>query len=184
VVDFLKKNFIIGLVLVLCFILFISAGAAGEGSEVVVGSIGFFGVIALLPLFLYLVVSEAIARREEVHLRSEIAEDIGSQEIAEQPESERPAMVSDQGISPPPPKDAVDKDFIEGLRAEQLDVPDRVSNVPEDEHPEHSHDLIGGLGDKGPARTEEEIVGSQEKESEKKKEDDDSEEEKDTKEEE
>jgi hypothetical protein len=177
VVYFLKKNYIIGFVLVLCFILFISAGAAGEGSEEVVGSVGFFGVVALLPLFLYLVLLESKTRREEARVRTQIKEEVVSQEVMEQPKG--PAMVGGLGMPPPPPKDEIDRDFIEGLRAKQLDIPDRIDHVPENE----SHELIGGLGEEKPTRPEGETDDSQEKESERKKEDSNSEKEQEKKEE-
>ncbi len=139
-VYFLKKNYIIGLVLVLCFILFISAGVAGEGSEVVVGSVGFFGMVALLPLFLYLVLLESKTRREEVMVRTQIREEIVSQEVLEQ--SQGPPVVTGLGMPPhPQKKEEIDWDYIESLRAQQLDIPDKVNHVPEEE----SHDLTGGL---------------------------------------
>ena len=163
-VYFLKKNYIIGLVLLLCFILFISAGAAGEGSEVAVGSVGFFGVVALLPLFLYLVISESRARREEARVISEIREEVASQPVAQQ--QAPPVPISGLGLAPPPQKDEIDSDFIESIRAEHLDIPDRVNHIPEEE----SHDLIGGLEEKEPAHPEGETDDSQEKESEKEEE--------------
>jgi hypothetical protein len=177
VVYFLKKNYIIGLVLLLCFILFISAGAAGEGSEVAVGSVGFFGVVALLPLFLYLLFSEIKARKEEVMVRTQIKEEIASQEIREQPQG--PPLVTGLGLAPPPQKDEIDRDFIESIRSEHLDIPDWVNHVQEEE----SHDLIGGLEEKEPTHPEGETEDSQEKEIERKKEDSDSEEEQEKKEE-
>ncbi len=176
-VYFLKKNYIIGLVLLLCFILFISAGAAGEGSEVVVGSVGFFGVVALLPLFLFLVLSESKAKRDEARVISEIREEVASQSITLQ--QAQPVPMSGLGMAPPPKKDEIDRDFIESIRTEQVDIPDRVDHVPEDE----SHDLIGGLEEEKPIHPEGETDDSQEKESERKKEDNDLEEEQEKKEE-
>ncbi len=60
-----------------------------------------------------------------------------------------------------------DRDFIENLRAQQLDIPDRIDHIPEEE----SHDLIGGLEEEKPTRPEDDSTETEKKRSELKEED-------------
>ena len=62
----LKRYYIIGFILLIAFLMFVAAASAGPDSEVVMGTIGFFGIVALLPLFLYLVIAETRHIEEEI----------------------------------------------------------------------------------------------------------------------
>jgi hypothetical protein len=157
--------------LLIFFVVFIFAGSFGPDSEIAIGSFGFFGVIACLPLFLYLVFF-GTAQKRLVDVSEPAIEK--EPKVVDEPkyiEEEKTAEILGSETST---KEEIDKDFIESLRAEQLDIPDRISLVPEEE----SHDLIGRLEEERPTPPEEDIAGSQNKKSERKKEDDVSEEEK------
>jgi hypothetical protein len=118
VVQVLKGSFFMGLVLIVCFLMFIFAGAAGSDSEIVVGSIGFFGMIALLPLFLYLVIARPRIKQDEVEDTM-----VAAQKAEPMEETKVEQEVVPVGIPKgpePPPKEPIDRNFIEDLRKEKL----------------------------------------------------------------
>jgi hypothetical protein len=130
----LKKNYIIGLALILLFVVFIAAGAAGSESEVIVGSFGFFGVIALLPLFLYLVLSQARSEKTRIQKVKEIGSHERKEMLGKPSDVEECGMISGlDTVQIPSYKDEIDSDFIEGLRAEHMDIVKEKSKGFEDD---------------------------------------------------
>ncbi len=118
----LKKHYILGVLLLIAFIMFLSAGRAGADFEVVIGSIGFFGVVAILPLFLYLVFVDIKGKEERIE---DIADKEGKQdklvEHVESREAEKDETISQTRIErePEPKKEEIDRAFIERLREER-----------------------------------------------------------------
>jgi hypothetical protein len=128
VVLVLKLNFILGFVLLVCFIMFIFAGSAGPDSEIPVGTMGFFGMIALLPLFLYLVNANAKMKREAIEVQ------IKTSEKGEQPKDDAADYEGEPGELPKEPTptyaNGIDRNFIEGLRTEKKDPSDLGETPP------------------------------------------------------
>lgn len=96
---------------------------AGADFEVIVGSIGFFGMVAMLPLFLYLVFVDVRTKEERIE---DIPDGVGKQEkLVEQVE---PREAEKMDAIPPgriereqePRKEEIDKTFLERLREEQV----------------------------------------------------------------
>lgn len=159
----LKRYYIIGFILLAAFLLFVYAASAGPDSEVVVGTIGFFGIVALLPLFLYLVISEA--RCIEEYTPKEPVNQKEGEELMFAPKSNEQRYTKSQKTKTPGPTKrskqkvaaGIDRDFIEGIRADQkgkegvveegpepkevlLDIPNRADKASEPDHGEQLDD--------------------------------------------
>jgi hypothetical protein len=149
----LKKYYIIGFILLIAFLLFVAAASAGADSEVVMGTIGFFGIVALLPLFLYVIIAETRHIEEDIEVEAfdereqEVPvvapvpleqQHIEAYEATTPNQTERTKRDSARGI---------DKGFIEGIRVKQkdrskstkrepepkaglLDIPEKVEKIP------------------------------------------------------
>jgi hypothetical protein len=161
----LKRYYIIGFILLIAFLLFVAAGSAGADSEVVMGTIGFFGIVALLPLFLYVIIAETR------HIEEDIEEEVLDQKEREIPvaaqkaqqqhieayETRAPSQIEKTNRES---ASGIDRGFIEDIRVKQkdkskgtekvpgpktglLDIPEKVEKVPEppsesDEQPDGS----------------------------------------------
>jgi hypothetical protein len=64
--------------------MFLSAGSAGQDSEIVLGSAGFFIMLGFFPLFLYLVIADVKSKRESI-------EDVQINEKIQEPPKPKPA---------------------------------------------------------------------------------------------
>lgn len=160
----LKKYYIIGFTLLIALLLFVAAGSSGPDSDVIIGTIGFFGIVALLPLFLYVIIAETRHIEEDIQVEAldqkegeipvvavkapqqQHIESYGTRALTQ---NEKAKRESARGI---------DSGFIEGIRTKQkdrskgtekepepktglLDIPEKVDKVPEqpseiDEQPE------------------------------------------------
>lgn len=128
----LKRNYVVGFVLLIAFILFVAAGSVGQDAEVIIGTMGFLGIVALLPLFLYLVFADIKSKRESIK-----AEAVGLKEEEEAKEVAALLKLKAEEVSK---KDSaretsqareIDRDFIEKLRADQIDLHKREGEEPE-----------------------------------------------------
>lgn len=142
----LKRNYIVGFVLLIAFILFVGAGTVGQDAEVMVGTIGFLGIVALLPLFLYLVFVDVKSKRESIQAEAldikegEEAKEIAGLQKLKAEETKRPDRIRE-----PNKAGEIDKDFIEKLRADQVDIHKRTGEKTEtksikEEDEEHVED--------------------------------------------
>jgi hypothetical protein len=133
----LKKYYIIGFILLIAFLLFVAAASAGPDSEVVMGTIGFFGIVALLPLFLYVIIAETR------HIEEDIEGDVFDQKEQEVPMIVPKALeqkhIETYGTGTPTLQEKtkhdsarrIDHDFIEGIREKHKDKPKGVEKEPE-----------------------------------------------------
>ncbi|UCE38299.1 MAG: hypothetical protein JSW00_03415 [Thermoplasmata archaeon] len=136
----MKRYYIVGFILLLAFLVFVFAGTAGSDSEVVVGTVGFFGIVAMLPLFLYLLFIDTRLHPEEIQ---EQAPDIEGEKqfiegagatVPQHARADKPEDSHDLGREPiPTTVKGVDRDFIESIRAKQKDTPEEIHEKTEPE---------------------------------------------------